>query len=78
MDTITVTGTLRWNEFEGGFWSIEPEEASTALVLDGWAPVEGGSLTSGSRVRARVREREEQFGFVMAGTYVDVVELEPA
>lgn len=73
-----MIGTLRWNEFEGGFWSIEPENASTALVLDGWSPGDADRFPDGTRVRARVRERDEQFGFMMAGTYVDVVDVEPA
>lgn len=88
MEASTVIGILRWNEFEGGFWSIEPDDGTTALVLDGWSPGRergggggrgdtGRPVADGSHVRARVREREEQFGFMMAGTYVDVLELVP-
>ena len=73
----TIVGTLQWNEFEGGFWSIEPGDGQPAAVLQGWAPAEE-SLTDGTHVRARVRVREAQIGFLMAGTYVDVVEIAPA
>lgn len=78
MEASTVIGTLRWNEFEGGFWSLEPDDGSGVLVLDGWSPSSGAAVADGSHVRARVHEREEQFGFLMAGSYVQVVELAPA
>jgi hypothetical protein len=69
---------LRFNEFEGGFWSLDLDEADVDLgdhvVLPGWTPP--ADLDSGSRVRARVRPREEQAGFLMAGTMVDVLEVE--
>ena len=72
---VDVVGTLRFNEFEGGFWSIELDPADPqlggAIVLDGTTPPAG--FEDGTRVRARVRTREEQFGFLMAGTYVDLV-----
>lgn len=76
-----IVGTLRWNEFEGGSWSVELDTADPqlgpVLVLDGVTPPPG--LVDGARVRARVRARDEQFGFLMAGTYVDLVgELGPA
>jgi hypothetical protein len=75
-----LVGTLRFNEFEGGFWSLELAVADPQLgdsvVLQGVTVPAG--LADGSRVRARVRAREEQFGFLMAGTYVDVEgELQP-
>ncbi|MCW2926866.1 MAG: hypothetical protein JWM86_834 [Thermoleophilia bacterium] len=78
---LEVVATLRFNEFEGGFWSLELDPADPqlggSLVMDGATPPAG--MEDGALVRARVRTREEQFGFLMAGTYVDVVgELRPA
>ncbi len=73
-----VDGTLRWNDIEGGFWTLELEEPHAELgehvVLQGWAAPAG--TVDGTRVCARIREREEQFGFLMAGTMVDVVGLD--
>lgn len=70
---LEVVGTLRFNEFEGGFWSIEPDSGDQAIVLPDWTPM--APLDDGSRVRARVRTREEQMGFLMAGPMADVVEI---
>jgi hypothetical protein len=74
-----VVGTLQWNEFEGGFWSLdlasEHPELGARVVLSEFTPP--SDVPQGSRVRARVRAREAQFGFQMAGAYVDVVELQP-
>jgi hypothetical protein len=74
-----LVGTLRFNDLEGGFWSLELDEVHPEfgdhVVLQEWAPT---ALTQdGSRVRARVREAAEQFGFLMAGPMVDVLELTP-
>jgi hypothetical protein len=68
-----VVGTLRWNEFEGGFWSIEPDSGESAFVLPDWTPP--APFVDGSRVSARIQVREEQMGFLMAGTYADVLEF---
>jgi hypothetical protein len=73
-----VTGTLRSSELEGGSWQLELDEShpdlGTMVVLQGLAPQP--PLGDGSRVRARVRESETQFGIAMApGPYVDVLEL---
>lgn len=72
----TVIGVLHWTDIEGGFWSLTPESGESDVVLQDWQPE--SSLVDGSRVRARVRVREEQFGFIMAGTYADVVDIHPA
>jgi hypothetical protein len=74
-----LDGALRYNDFEGGFWSLELDETHDELgdnvVLPGWTPPAG--LLDDSRVRARVRVREEQVGFLMAGTMADVLEVAP-
>jgi hypothetical protein len=78
-----VVGTIRFNELEGGFWVLELDESHDDLgmqvVLQGFAPGPDSpaDVADGSHVCARVRVREEQFGFQMAGTMVDVLELTP-
>ena len=74
--TETVLGTLQWNEFEGGFWSIAPDTGNSDFVLQDWMPP--ADLVDGTRVRARLRVREAQIGFLMAGTYADVEDIAPA
>lgn len=86
-EPIELAGTLRFVEIEGGFWILELDESQTDLgeqvVLQDWAPAvaSGGDapLADGSRVRAcvHVRAPEDQFGFQMSGTMVDVLELVP-
>ncbi len=74
-----LDGALRYNDFEGGFWSLELDETHDGfgdhLVLPGFTPPAG--LPDGSRVRARVRLREEQAGFLMAGPMADVLNVAP-
>jgi len=76
-----LVGVLNWNDFEGGFWSIDLEETHPVcgdrVVLRGVDPADLG-LASGARVRARATPQPEQIGFQMSGTYVDVLELAPA
>ncbi len=72
----SVVGTLCWNDFEGGFWSIAPDSGDSTFVLQGWAPP--AEMVDGTRVRARLRVREAQIGFLMAGTYADVEDIAPA
>ena len=74
---IELTGTLHWNAFEGGFWSLDGDDdgdaAATTFVLAGFTPPEG--LVDGARVHASVEPRPEQLGFQMAGTHADVVSM---
>ena len=74
---LEVAGTLRFNELEGGFWTLQLDEShddlGTQIVLQGFVPP--ADTPDGSHVRARVRVREEQISFQMAGTMVDVLEL---
>ena len=77
---VEVLGALRFNEIEGGFWSLELDESHDDLgeqvVLQDWMPAaDAPDQVDGAHVRARVRVRDEQFGFQMAGTMVDVLEL---
>jgi hypothetical protein len=75
---IELDGTLRWNEFEGGFWSLDLDaphpELGSRVVLTEFTPP--AAAVDGSRIRAHVRAREAQFGFQMAGVYVDVIDAE--
>lgn len=73
---VTVDGTLRWNDFEGGFWSLELEpehpELGDHVVLSGFELPAGAA--DGSRVRMRVRARPDLVDFTMAGLRVEVIE----
>lgn len=72
-----LSGTLRFNDLEGGFWSLDLDEAHPDLgdhvILQGWSP--DAPIGDGTRICARVREQQEQFGFLMAGPMVAVIEL---
>jgi hypothetical protein len=74
---LDLRGTLRFSDVEGGFWSLELDEPHDELgdrvVLQGFAPTP--PLGDGSHVRVRARESEAQFGFIMSGPMVDVVDL---
>ena len=75
---IDVEGSLRWNEFEGGFWSLELEpehaELGSHVVLSGYElPSEA---QDGTRVRMRVRARPDLVDFLMAGMRVEVESAE--
>lgn len=77
---IAVTGTLRWNDFEGGFWSLELEPnhptLGASVVLPAFDPPAGAA--DDSRVRVRARPRPDLIGFQMAGPLVDVLAAELA
>ena len=79
-DSIELIGTLRFSPIEGGSWSLELDGSHVGLgdhvVLQGWTPPPG--IDEDSRVRARVRESQAQFGFLMSGPMVDVLAIEPA
>lgn len=77
---VEVEGTLRWNEFEGGFWSLElaaeHPELGEHVVLSGFElPPEA---EDGSRARMRVRARPDLVDFRMAGLRVEVESAELA
>lgn len=73
-----VEGTLRWNEFEGGFWSLElaseHPELGEHVVLSGFELPPDAE--DGSHVRMRVRARPDLVDFLMAGLRVEVESAE--
>jgi hypothetical protein len=75
---VEVEGTLRWNDFEGGFWSLdldhEHEELGERVVLSGFELPPDAE--DGSRVRMRVRARPDLVDFLMAGLRVEVESAE--
>lgn len=79
-DELELVGTIRFNEFEGGFWSLELDSAIDDLgdhvVLAGWTPP--AELPDGSRARVRARRHPETIDFLMAGPRVDVLDAAPA
>lgn len=72
----TRVGTLRWNDFEGGFWSLEGDPSGTGtapdVVLVG-APLPDAAA-DGARVEVRGRLRTDVADFLMAGARFEVVE----
>lgn len=79
-EVIELVGTVRFEEIEGGFWSLELDAAIDGLgdhvVLAGYTPDPG--IVDGMRLRVRARPRSEAIGFRMAGPEVDVIEAQPA
>lgn len=75
---VTVDGILCWNDFEGGFWSLEIEpghpELGEHVVLSGFELPAGA--VDGSPVRMRVRARPDLVDFTMAGLRVEVLEAD--
>lgn len=73
---IEVAGTLRWNEFEGGFWSLEPlerhETLGSSIVLVDFTPPPGAS--DGSPMVVKVVPRPDLIGFTMAGIHAEVLD----
>lgn len=77
-----LVGALRWNEFEGGFWSLDIEPPEPAgeprfggRVVLGTPRLPAGAV-DGCRVRVRGRAREDMLDFFMAGTRFDAHEVE--
>ena len=73
---LELNGTLRWNEIEGGFWSLEldPEhpDLGSTVVLSGYElPADAAD---GTHARMRVRARPDLVDFLMSGTRVEVLE----
>lgn len=79
-EAVELLGTLRFREFEGGFWALELDAAIDGLgdhvVLAGYEPDAG--MVDGMRVRVRARPQPDAIGFLMAGPQVDVIEASPA
>ena len=77
---LDVEGTLRWNEIEGGFWSLElaaeHPELGEHVVLSGFELPPDAE--DGTRVRMRVRARPDLVDFLMAGLRVEVESAELA
>ncbi|MCW2920806.1 MAG: hypothetical protein JWL76_680 [Thermoleophilia bacterium] len=77
---VELVGTLRFEEFEGGFWALELDAAIDGLVerveLSGYEPDAG--IVDGMRLRVRARTQPDAIGFRMAGPQVDVIDASPA
>ena len=73
MDTIRGTGTIRYMDFEGGFYGIVSDDGENYYpgTLD--EALQKDSL----RVRFELRELKDVMTFVMWGRVVDVVNIEP-
>lgn len=67
---MELQGVLRWNEFEGGFWSLELDEVhdelGTHVVLPDFTPPEGAG--NGNPLVVTGEPAHMQVDFLMAGT----------
>lgn len=79
-EPIDITGRLRWNDFEGGFWSLELDQEHAELgefvVLSGFELPPDAQ--DGAAVRMRVIPRPDLIDFTMAGLRVEVLHAELA
>lgn len=77
-EPIEIEGSLRWNEIEGGFWSVElaseHDEFGDHVVLSGFELPPHAA--DGSHVRMRVRARPDLVDFLMSGVRVEVLDAE--
>ncbi len=77
---IELVGTMRFEEIEGGFWSLALDAAIDGLgdhvVLAGYEPEAG--IADGTRLRVRARTLPGAISFRMAGPEVEVVEAQLA
>ena len=79
-EEIQLLGTLRFEEIEGGFWSLDLDAAIDGLgdhgVLAGYTPDPG--FADGMRLRVHARTLPGAIGFRMAGPEVEVLDARPA
>lgn len=68
---VTVTGTVRHFEFEGGFFAIRGDDSVTYDPTN----LAEEFRRDGLRVHARLRLRPDMGGIHMAGPIVDIVEI---
>ena len=72
--TISVTGTVRYSDLEGGFWLIQGDDGTT------YDPVASGLPTEfqkeGLRVRIEAKPRPDLASSHMAGTIVEIQKIE--
>lgn len=71
-----IIGTLRWNDLEGGFWSLELDgedpDLGSSVILSGFELP--ANAEDGARVRARGRARHDLVDFLMSGVRFEVHE----
>ena len=68
---VTVAGTIRHFDLEGGFFAIRGDDS----VTDDPTNLAEEFRRDGLRVRARLRLRPDMGGIHMAGPIVDIVEI---
>lgn len=77
---VELVGTVRFEEIEGGFWSLALDAAIDGLgdhvVLAGYEPETG--TADGTRLHVRARTLPGAISFRMAGPEVEVIEARPA
>jgi hypothetical protein len=74
---MELTGTLRWNDLEGGFWYLELDAPLPHLgdhVILAGAPI-GADLDAGTHLRVVGKVQVDAVDFLMAGPRFEVNEL---
>lgn len=77
---MELRGILRWNEFEGGFWSLEldelHDELGTHVVLPDFTPP--AMTGDGNSIVVTGEPAPTQVDFLMAGTRFTVADVQNA
>jgi len=80
MQNYRVEGTLCWNDFEGGFWSLrldQPhEQIGSDVITLGQPDTLPAGATDGVRLRATIAHDPGTIDFLMAGPRATLVEGE--
>jgi len=71
-DVVTVTGTVRYETLEGGFWAVHGDDGKTYDPLHGLAPE---FQKDGLRVWMQARLRPDLAGVHMVGPIVEVIRI---
>jgi hypothetical protein len=71
-DMVCVVGTVRYFQFEGGFWAVRGDDSTTYDPLGG-LPID--FQHDGLRVRLEARIRSDVGSHHMAGPIVEIIDI---
>jgi hypothetical protein len=69
---VRVNGTVHYYDFEGGFWAVRGDDATTYDPLDG---LPSDFRQDGLRVFLQAKVRSDVGSFHMAGPIVDIISI---
>lgn len=70
---ICITGTVRYYDFEGGFWAVRGDDGTTYDPLGG---LPASFQSEGLRVKLQARIRDDVVSIHMAGRIVEILDIE--